>query len=56
MDDEKRLINKIEKLCKDSCTDALLYLCQNYGDAVAVRCSEQGLASLVWLRLVVQEV
>lgn len=30
---EKRLMGEIEKLCKDGHTDALLYLCRNYGDA-----------------------
>lgn len=30
---EKRLMGEIEKLCKDGHTDALLYLCRNYGNA-----------------------
>ena len=30
---EKRLMSEVEKLCKDGHTDALLYLCRNYGDA-----------------------
>lgn len=29
---EKRLMSEIKKLCKDGHTDALLYLCRNYGE------------------------
>ena len=47
MNNEKRLINEIEKLCKDGHTDALLYLCRNYGDA-AIEGYRRGYRKAFW--------
>ena len=55
MCDEKRLISKIEKLCKDGYTDALLYLCRNYGDA-AIEGYKRGYRKAFWTWLGVASV
>lgn len=47
---EKRLMGEIEKLCKDGHTDALLYLCQNYGDA-AIEGYKLGYRKAFWTGL-----
>lgn len=44
---EKRLMGEIEKLCKDGHTDALLYLCRNYGDA-AIEGYKRGYRKAFW--------
>lgn len=47
---EKRLMGEIEKLCKDGHTDALLYLCRNYGDA-AIEGYRRGYRKAFWTGL-----
>ena len=47
---EKRVMGEIEKLCKDGHTDALLYLCRNYGDA-AIEGYRRGYRKAFWTGL-----
>lgn len=47
---EKRLMGEIEKLCKDGHTDALLYLCRNYGNA-AIEGYRRGYRKAFWTGL-----